>query len=219
MHTDTSAGSSETDVNELAASPSGAPSTSAQTATTPLGKLANACRSSSGWNSGEVVMGRSVSASSISGGIDRKVYGHPSSAQRIWQSGLVLTPTLPTSHRDLLDAATVSLSTLNADGSIQVSAIWVTVDDHDVVRTSLAKNRRKYVNLLARPVATLFAISPTNPWHTLEIRATVDIVDDDNECSYLRQLLGSYDASLAVFALLAEEERTVVTFHPTRIRI
>ena len=41
---DTSGGSRLTDVNELAASPSSSPSTSAATATTPLGKTPNAVR-------------------------------------------------------------------------------------------------------------------------------------------------------------------------------
>ena len=137
----------------------------------------------------------------------------------MWQSWPVLTPILPTSHRDLLEGATVGLSTLNADGSIQASAIWVTVDDRDVVRTSLAKNRHKYVNLMARPVATLLSISPKNPLHALEIRATVDIVDDDAERTFLRQLLATYYSGVDLFPLMAEEERTIVTFHPTRIRI
>ncbi|WP_375501549.1 TIGR03618 family F420-dependent PPOX class oxidoreductase [uncultured Jatrophihabitans sp.] len=131
----------------------------------------------------------------------------------------MFTPTLPTSHHDLLTGATVSLSTLNADGSIQTTAIWVMVDENDVVRTSLAKNRRKYVNLVARPVATLFSISPTNPMHTLEIRATVEIEDDDADLSFLKRLLATYDDSLDALPLMAEEERTVVTFRPTRIRI
>src|SRR5258708_29460344 len=44
MHTDTSVGSSETEVNELAAMPTGTPSTKAQMAGTPVGKQANAWR-------------------------------------------------------------------------------------------------------------------------------------------------------------------------------
>ncbi|GEC26642.1 hypothetical protein PSA01_36710 [Pseudonocardia saturnea] len=38
MHTDTSGGSIETEVKELAANPTGTPSTSAHTAVTPDGK-------------------------------------------------------------------------------------------------------------------------------------------------------------------------------------
>jgi hypothetical protein len=45
MHTDTSGGSIDTDVNELAASPTGSPSRWAHTAATPDGKHPKACRS------------------------------------------------------------------------------------------------------------------------------------------------------------------------------
>ena len=46
MQTDTSGGSRETQVKELAAMPTGAPPTIAQTATTPDGKQPNARRNS-----------------------------------------------------------------------------------------------------------------------------------------------------------------------------
>jgi hypothetical protein len=46
MQTDTSGGSSETDVNELAASPTGASSIRAAMAVTPVGKAPNTRRSS-----------------------------------------------------------------------------------------------------------------------------------------------------------------------------
>lgn len=42
MQIETSGGSKDTDVNELAAMPTSSPSTRAATATTPLGKLAKA---------------------------------------------------------------------------------------------------------------------------------------------------------------------------------
>ena len=45
MQTDTSGGDTDTDVNELAAIPTGSPSTSAQTAVTPDGKQPKARRS------------------------------------------------------------------------------------------------------------------------------------------------------------------------------
>ena len=47
MQTETRGGSSETEVNELAASPAGCPSTIPQTAVTPDGKSPKACRSTS----------------------------------------------------------------------------------------------------------------------------------------------------------------------------
>jgi PPOX class probable F420-dependent enzyme len=126
--------------------------------------------------------------------------------------------TVPESHRDLVTSTTVGLSTLNADGTIQTTAVWVLLDDDGVLRTSLAKNRQKYKNLVARPTATIFSISTTNPMKTLEVRATVEIKDDDPERSFMAKLIATYGATLESMAEQAAEDRVVVTFRPTRVR-
>ncbi|WP_338185386.1 TIGR03618 family F420-dependent PPOX class oxidoreductase [Jatrophihabitans sp.] len=128
------------------------------------------------------------------------------------------TDTVPASHHDLVTSTTVALSTLNDDGSIQTTAVWVLLDDDGLLRTSLAKNRKKYENLVARPTATLFAISPTNPFHTLEVRATVELADDDAQRTFMAKLIAKYDQTLESMAEQAAEERVVVTLRPTRIR-
>ncbi|BBG05490.1 hypothetical protein PSA01_67390 [Pseudonocardia saturnea] len=48
MHTDTSGGCTDTEVNELAANPTGRPSRRAHTAVTPDGKHPYACRNRAG---------------------------------------------------------------------------------------------------------------------------------------------------------------------------
>jgi PPOX class probable F420-dependent enzyme len=126
--------------------------------------------------------------------------------------------TFPDTHRDLVTGATVGLSTLNADGTIQTTAIWVLLGDDGVLRTSLAKNRQKYRNLLERPTATVFSISTTNPMKTLEVRADVEIEDDDAERSFMAKLIATYGMTLETMAEQAAEDRVVVTFMPTRIR-
>jgi PPOX class probable F420-dependent enzyme len=126
--------------------------------------------------------------------------------------------TVPTSHRDLVTSTTVGLSTLNPDGTIQTTAVWVLLDDDGMLRTSLAKNRQKYRNLLARPSATLFSISAANPMKTLEVRAAVQIEDDDAERSFMAKLIATYGMTLESMAEQAAEDRVIVTFQPTRIR-
>ncbi|WP_375480727.1 TIGR03618 family F420-dependent PPOX class oxidoreductase [uncultured Jatrophihabitans sp.] len=128
------------------------------------------------------------------------------------------TKSIPASHHDLVTSATVALSTINDDGSIQTTAVWVLLGDDGLLRTSLAKNRKKYDNLLARPNATVFSISPTNPFHTLEVRATVEIADDDAQRSFMAKLIGTYGQTLESMAEQAQEDRVVVTFYPTRVR-
>ena len=127
--------------------------------------------------------------------------------------------TIPESHRDLVTGSTVGLSTINDDGSIQTTAVWVLLDDDGLLRTSLAKNRKKYDNLTARPVATLFSIATDNPFRTLEVRAGVGIVDDDAERSFMAKIIATYGQSLESMAEQAAEDRVVVTFTPTRIRV
>jgi PPOX class probable F420-dependent enzyme len=125
---------------------------------------------------------------------------------------------IPESHRDLVTSSTVALSTLNADGSIQTTAVWVLLDDDGLLRTSLARNRRKFANLVARPVATVFSVSPDNPFRTLEVRADVEIADDDAERTFLFKMLAAYGQDSDSMASQVQEERVVVTFHPNRIR-
>lgn len=96
------------------------------------------------------------------------------------------TLTIPDSHRDLVTSTTVALSTNNDDGSIQTTAVWILLDDDGVLRTSLAKDRKKYLNLLARPHATVFAMGADDPFHVLEVRATVEIEDDPDGRSWQR---------------------------------
>ena len=128
------------------------------------------------------------------------------------------TENIPDSHVDLVTSTTVALCTVNDDGSIQTTAVWVLLDDDGLLRTSLAKNRRKYHNLIARPTATVFSISTSNPIHTLEVRADVEIADDDAERSFMARLIVMYGRTLDSMAEQAQEERVIVTFHPRRIR-
>lgn len=125
--------------------------------------------------------------------------------------------TIPESHRDLVTSSTVALSTVNDDGSIQTTAVWVLLGDDGILRTSLSKNRKKYTNLAARPHATVFALSSDNAFHTLEVRADVEI-EDDIDRSFMAQLIATYGETLESMSEQAAEERVVVTFTPRRVR-
>jgi PPOX class probable F420-dependent enzyme len=124
-------------------------------------------------------------------------------------------PSISASHRDLLDNPNVvSFATVGADGLPQVTAIWAMLDG-DVVRTSLHRGRQKYRNLLAHPRATLFAVDPTNPYRTLEVRGTVEIAEDP-DLEFLQRLLTRYGTDLERFQG-HKDDRVVVTLAPVRI--
>lgn len=124
-------------------------------------------------------------------------------------------PAIPQSHRDLVDAPLVaSLSTVGADGTPQVTAIWF-VANGDTVQMSLVTARQKYKNLIAHPKATLFIIDPSNPFRTLELRGTVEVGEDPN-LELFENILRHYGHDPAAFPG-PREGRVSVTLQPSRI--
>jgi PPOX class probable F420-dependent enzyme len=130
--------------------------------------------------------------------------------------GMTTTLAIPETHHDLLTRSTVALSTLNPDGSIQTTAVWVFLEADGTLRMSLATNRQKYRNLVREPRATVFALDPQNPFRFLEVRAAVTI-EPDTDKSFLRKVFTSYDTDPASMPGLLDEDRVVVTFRPERV--
>jgi PPOX class probable F420-dependent enzyme len=124
--------------------------------------------------------------------------------------------TIPESHHDLLTRATVALSTVNADGSIQTTAVWVLLDDDGVLRMSLATNRQKFLNLERDPHATVFALDPQNPFRFLEVRATVTI-EADTDKSFMRRVFAAYGTDIESMPELLADDRVIVTFAPEHV--
>ncbi|MFV8166136.1 PPOX class F420-dependent oxidoreductase [Mycobacterium sp. 134] len=124
-------------------------------------------------------------------------------------------PTIPESHRDLAETPLVaSLSTVGADGTPQVTAIWFVAEGH-TVQISLLQTRQKYRNVAARPQATLFVIDPKNPFRTLEIRGTVKI-DEDSDLALFERVFRHYGQDPATSGA-PTEGRVVVTLSPTHV--
>jgi len=123
--------------------------------------------------------------------------------------------TIPASHRDLVEAQGVGvLSTVDADGLPQSTAIWYKLDG-DVIRTSLHTSRQKYRNLVAHPLATLFILDPANPYRTLEIRADATIADDP-DASYFESVVRHYGQDPATFPA-PSDNRVILTLTPRRV--
>jgi PPOX class probable F420-dependent enzyme len=72
----------------------------------------------------------------------------------------------------------VNLATVNADGSPQVHPVWVGKDGNDILVNS-AKGRAKDRNMRARPIATVLAVDPKNPYRWIEVRG--DVVEITHE--------------------------------------
>ena len=123
--------------------------------------------------------------------------------------------TIPESHRHLIEAPHVaSLSTVSADGTPHVSAIWY-VGDGDTVAMSSTTDQQKYKNIVAHPKVSLFIIDPENPFRTLEIRAGAAI-DDDADLVLFDRIVRRYGQDPERFPV-PKENRVAVRLRPTRV--
>ena len=125
-----------------------------------------------------------------------------------------MTPSIPSSHRDLLDAPVAILATIGPDGRPQLSAVWF-LAENDVVRVSLNTRRQKTKNLQANPAANLFILDTANPFRYLEVRGDAQVEPDD-DFAFAARVGARYGADLRQMDGPGES-RVVVTIAPVRI--
>lgn len=88
-------------------------------------------------------------------------------------------PTIPNSHRDLLDRPiVVSLATIQSDGSPQVMPMWADLD-RDVIRVNTAYGRQKCTNMLKRPAVSVLVIDPDDGFRFIEVRGRAEASNED----------------------------------------
>ncbi|WP_406276857.1 PPOX class F420-dependent oxidoreductase [Nocardia sp. NBC_00881] len=80
--------------------------------------------------------------------------------------------------RELLDGTNfATVATLNPDGEPQTSVVWI-LREGDTVMFSSTTNRQKVRNLTRDPRISLTVLDTTNPYRTVEIRGTAELVED-----------------------------------------
>jgi PPOX class probable F420-dependent enzyme len=129
---------------------------------------------------------------------------------------MTAAPTVPDSHRDLLDTPFATLATVGPDGRPQVSEVWFLADD-DAVRVSLNVTRQKTMNLVANPVISLFLLDLANPLRYLELRGDAEVTPDD-DYSFADRLAAKYGEGVDLREMDGPgQTRVVVTVKPVRI--
>ena len=125
-------------------------------------------------------------------------------------------PSVPQSHRDLLDTYVAVLATNRADGRPQVTAVGFYHDpDDDRVKISLNDTRQKTKNLRRDPNTTLFVLDPDNPRRTLEIRARAELTPD-SDFAFAAKAGAKYGTDFRTQDQPGET-RSILTLHPIRI--
>ena len=129
---------------------------------------------------------------------------------------MTATPTVPDSHRDLLDTPFATLATVGLDGRPQVSEVWFLAEDH-ALRVSLNATRQKTRNLVANPVISLFLLDLVNPLRYLEVRGDAEVTPDD-DYSFADRLAAKYGEGVDLREMDGPgQTRVVVTVKPVRI--
>jgi PPOX class probable F420-dependent enzyme len=129
---------------------------------------------------------------------------------------MTAAPTVPESHRDLLDSRFATLATVGPDGRPQVSEVWFLAED-DAVRVSLNVTRQKTKNLVANPAISVLLLDLANPLRYLELRGDAEITPDD-DYSFADRLATKYGEGVDLRQMDAPgQTRVVVTVKPVRV--
>jgi PPOX class probable F420-dependent enzyme len=95
-------------------------------------------------------------------------------------------PTLPPELRELIETGPLThLSTINADGSPQVSVIWLGVDGDDLVTGHMSRKQLKLRNIDRDPRVVLSFVAPREPgvflahYAVIRARATIEAPSED----------------------------------------
>jgi PPOX class probable F420-dependent enzyme len=105
-----------------------------------------------------------------------------------------MATTIPASHADLLQttkAAFAQLATVNADGTPQVTPVWVDYDGtHVLVNT--ARGRVKTKNLERNPRVALSISDPENPYRYVGIQGRVVEMTEQGGDAHIDKMAKKY---------------------------
>ena len=120
--------------------------------------------------------------------------------------------TLPESHTDLLEEANFAhLATIRPDGSPQSSVMWFAWDGSRL-RMTHTKTRQKIANLRNEPRVALSIVDSKDQYRSLEVRGTVEsIEDDDATASFYQSLQRRYGNT---YPVRDADVRVIITIKP-----
>ena len=120
----------------------------------------------------------------------------------------------PETHAGLLQRPLFAhLATVRPSGAPQSSVMWFDWDGSHL-RFTHTKDRQKFVNLNQDPRVAVSIADPDDPYRFLEVRGTVDAIDDDDEAaSFYVSLQERYGKPRPI---PPNHGRVVISVRPTR---
>ncbi len=99
---------------------------------------------------------------------------------------------IPDGYKDILEKkAFANLATVNADGSPQVTPVWIDYDGTHI-RFNTAKGRLKDKNLRRNPTVALSVQDPDNPYRYLQVRGRIADVTESGADAHIDSLAKKY---------------------------
>lgn len=99
---------------------------------------------------------------------------------------------IPEKYADLFEKrAFANLATLMADGSPQVTPVWVDLDG-EIIRVNTAKGRVKDRNMRRDPRVSMAIADPDNPYRYLQIRGRVIEMTEQGADDHIDKLAMKY---------------------------
>jgi PPOX class probable F420-dependent enzyme len=126
--------------------------------------------------------------------------------------------TIPATHLDLLKEkkALAALATLNADGSPQVTPVWVDFDGSNVL-VNTAKGRVKTKNLEREPRVALTIIDPENPYRHVGIQGRVAEITESGADAHIDKMAQKYMGKDTYPWRAPGEVRVIVKIAPNKV--
>jgi PPOX class probable F420-dependent enzyme len=103
-----------------------------------------------------------------------------------------MAQTIPAEYMDLLEKpAFGNLGTVMADGSPQVTPVWIDYDGK-YLRFNSAKGRMKDKNVRRDPRVSVAVMDPQNPYRYLEVRGKVVEITQEGADDHINKLSQKY---------------------------
>ncbi len=99
---------------------------------------------------------------------------------------------IPEGYEDILESkALVHVATLGPNGEPQSTPVWFGWDG-ERIKFSQTKTRQKIKNIGREPRVGLSFVDPENPYRYLEVRGTVERIEEDPRNDFINAMANKY---------------------------
>lgn len=123
---------------------------------------------------------------------------------------------IPNTHLDILQKASfANIATVDADGTPQVTPVWIDYDQGYFLLNS-AKGRKKDRNLRANPQVALSIVDKDDPYRYIGIQGQVVEISEQGAVEHIHKLSRKY-VGHDYTGLTPGQERVIYKIEPDRV--